>query len=86
LPALVGDVVRLEPGVAHRLFHSDVVPRCAATKKAQGAAIDGLLGIERRRAVNLAAESELGVFLRSDDARLCLTQAGENLLGVVADG
>ncbi len=42
--------------------------------------------IERRRAVHLAAEAELGEFLGARDAGLGLAQAGQNFLRVVADG
>ena len=42
-------------------------------------------GIELRRAVHLAAEAELLVLLREDDAGARLAQARQHLLGVVAD-
>ena len=41
--------------------------------------------IERRRAVHLAAEAELGVFVGARDAGLRLAQARQHFLGVVAD-
>ena len=49
------------------------------------AAIDDAAGVERGRAVNLAAKPELGVFVRLDDAGFGLPQGGENLLGIVPD-
>ena len=64
------------PAVADRLLHRDMVPGRAAAEEAHGAAVDHLVGIERRRAVHLAAEAELGVFV---GARRCRTwpRAGE---------
>ena len=41
--------------------------------------------VERRRAVNLAAKAEFGVFFRLDDAGLGLPQGREHLLGIVPD-
>ena len=84
--ALVGDFVRLEPGIADRLLHGDMVPGGAAAEETHGAAVDRFFGIERGRAVHLAAEAELGVFVGAHDAGLRLAQARQHLLGVVADG
>ena len=63
-----------------------MVPGRAAAEKAHGAAVDHFRRIERGRAVHLAAEAELGVFLGAHDAGLGLAQAGQNFLRVVADG
>ena len=72
-------------GVADRLLHGDVVPGGAAAEEAHGAAVDRLGRIERRRAVHLAAEAELGVFVGLHDAGLGLAQARQHFLRVVAD-
>ena len=55
-------------------------------EEAHGPPVDRLGRIERRRAVHLAAEAELGVVLRARDARFGLAQAGQHFLRVVADG
>ena len=44
------------------------------------------LRIERGRAVHLAAEAKLGIFVGAHDAGLRLAQARQNFLGIVADG
>ena len=77
---------RLEAGIADRLLHGDVVPGGAAAEEAHGAPIDGLARIERGRAVHLAAEAELGVFVGAHDAGVRLAQRGQHFLRVVADG
>jgi len=63
-----------------------VVPGGAATVETHGAAIDQALGIERRGALHLRPEADLGVFLGARDARSGLAQRGNDFLGVVADG
>ena len=83
--ALVGDFAFLEAGVADRLLHGDMVPGGAAAEEAHGAAVDRFARIERRRAVHLAAEAELGVLVGAHDAGLGLAQARQHFLGVVAD-
>ena len=65
-----------EAGVADRLLHGDVVPGGAAAEEAHGAAVDATCRIERRRAVHLAAEAELGVFV---GARRCPDLASRRL-------
>ena len=81
----MGDFAVLEPGVADRLLHGDMVPGRAAAEEAHGAAIDRLFRIERGRAVHLTAKAELGVFVGARNAGLGLAQARQNFLGVVAD-
>src|SRR6185437_858272 len=84
--AFVGNIFFLDAGIADRLLHGDMVPGGAAAEKTHGAAINRRRRIERRRALHLAAEAELGEILRPADAGLGLAQAGQNFLGVVADG
>ena len=84
--ALVGNICFLDAGIADRLLHGDVVPGGAAAEKPHGAAIDRLGRVECRRALDLAAETELGIFIRARDAGLGLAQARQDFLRVVADG
>ena len=83
--AVVGDLVRLETGIADRLFHGDMVPRRAAAMETHGPPVDGALRIELRLPVHLAAEAELLVALRRNDAGARLAQARQHFLRVVAD-
>ena len=55
--ALVDDVARLEPGVADRLVHGDVVPADAGLHEAARLARDHGLPLEIDGAVHLAAEA-----------------------------
>ena len=78
---------------------ADVLARVAAGRRASSptsfdsggfpcrrcAAIDDFARVERRHAVHLRAEAELGVFIRTNDARLRLAQRCDNFLGRVAD-
>ena len=84
--ALVGNVGLFEAGVADRLLHGDVIPGGAAAEKAHGAAIDRFAGIERRRAVHLAAKAKLGIFVGAHDAGFRFAQRRQHFLRVVADG
>jgi hypothetical protein len=70
--ALVRNVLVLEPGVADRLVHRDVIPARADRVEAHRAAIDDRGRIERRRAMHLAAEAELGVLVGARNAGLRL--------------
>src|SRR5579871_2056763 len=65
--ALVGDVLRVEPGVLDRLLHGDVIPGRALAEKAHGAAIDHAGRIERRRALHLRTKAELGICVGAGD-------------------
>ena len=80
------DFRRREARVGDGLIHGDVVPGGAAAVEAHGAAVDDLLGSERRRAVDLAAKAELGVLVGAHDARLRLPQRSDDFLRIVADG
>ena len=71
--------------IKDRLIHRDMVPGRAAGMETHRAAIDDAAGVERRRAVNLAAKAEFGVCVRLDDAGFSLPQRGEHLLAVVPD-
>ncbi|GJE45592.1 hypothetical protein AEGHOMDF_4792 [Methylobacterium soli] len=84
--AVVRDVALLEPRIADRLIHGDVVPGGAAAVEAHGAPVDHALRVEARCALDLAAEAVLGVGGRADDAGPRFPQRGQHLLGVVADG
>src|SRR5690242_3550361 len=44
-----------------------------------------MLGIQRRRAVNLTAKTELGILLGADNAAASLAQTRQDFLGVVAE-
>ena len=83
--ALVGNLVFLEPAVADRLLHRDMVPGGAAAEEPHRAAIDHFFGLQGRGAFDLAAEAELGVFFRARNAGAALAQAGQHFLRVVAD-
>jgi hypothetical protein len=82
----VGNFALLEPGVADRLLHGNVVPGRAAAEKAHGATVDRVFRVEGRRSVHLTAKTELGIFFGARNARLGFAQARQNFLGVVADG
>src|SRR5262245_2379234 len=82
---LVRDVILLEPGIADRLLHGDVVPGGTSAHEAPHLAVEHLPPVELRRAVYLAAEAELGIVVRLDDARLRLAQRREHLLGTISD-
>ena len=75
----------VEAGVADRLLHGDVIPGGAAAEEAHGAAVDGFARVERGRAVHLAAEAELGIFVGAHDAGFGLAQRRQHFLRVVAD-
>ena len=79
------DLVGFETRVADRLLHGDVVPGGAAAEKPQRPAIDGMLGVEAGRAVNLTAEPELHIIVGAHDAGFGLAQRREHFLGVAAD-
>src|ERR1700724_308828 len=83
--ALMRYFMRRKARIQDRLIHRDMVPGGAAGMETHRAAIDDAAGVERRRAVNLAAKAELGVFLRLDDAGLGLPQGGKHFLAVVPD-
>jgi hypothetical protein len=74
-----------EAGIVDGLVHGDVIPGGAAAVEAQGAAVQHVRGVELRSAVHLAAEAELPVGVREDDAGARLTQARKHFLRVVAD-
>jgi hypothetical protein len=76
---------RLQPGIGDGLVHGDMVPGGAGGVEAHGAAVDELFGVERRRAVNLAAKAQLGVFFGPHDAGPRLAQRSRDFLDVVAD-
>ena len=76
----------LEAGILDRLLHRDVIPRRAFAEEAHRAAVDHLGRIERRRALHLGAETELGIFFRARDPGLRLVEARKHFLGVVSDG
>ena len=63
-----------------------MIPGGAPAEEAHGAAIDRASAIERRRAVHLAAEAELGEFVGARNAGLRFAQARQHFLRVVADG
>ena len=81
----MGDFVLLEPGIADRLLHGDVVPGRAAAEEAHGATIDSLVRIESGRSVHLTAKAELGIFIGARNSRFGFTQTRQHFLGVVAD-
>src|ERR1700730_7106052 len=83
--ALMRYFTRREARIQDRLIHRDMVPGGAPGMETHRAAIDDAAGVERGRAVNLAAKPELGVFVRLDDAGFGLPQGGENLLGIIPD-
>jgi len=82
---LVGNFAVLEPGIADRLLHGDVIPGRAAAEEAHGATVDRLFRVKGWRSVHLTAKAELGIFIGARNARLGLAQARQNFLGVVAD-
>ena len=83
--ALVGQVGFLEPAVADRLLHRNVVPGGAAAEEAHCAAVDRFLRLQRRRRLNLAAKAEFGIVLGARDARTPFAQAREHLLRRIAE-
>ncbi|MCR6656458.1 MAG: hypothetical protein NVV63_11750 [Opitutus sp.] len=56
------------PEFGDRLLHGDVVPGRALAHEAGGAAVEHFERIELGRAMDLAAEIQIGIFLRKDDA------------------
>ena len=74
------------PGLRDRLVHGDMVPGRAATVEAHGAAIDKRLDIDLRRAMDMAAEVQISVFLCETDTGTALVQGGRDLLRIIADG
>ena len=84
--ALVGDVAFLKPCIRNGLLHGHVGPASAFTHEAIGALVHmlGRIGLGTR--VHLTLEAQLGVFRRSNDARLARFQAGRDFLCVVANG
>ena len=76
----------LETGVLDRLLHRDVIPGGAFAEEAHRTPIDHAGRIERRRALHLGAEAELGILFRARDSRLRLMEARKHFLGVVSDG
>src|SRR5215211_3872566 len=66
--ALVGDVALLKTCIADRLLHRDMIPGRAYAEETHGAAVDDFGRVERGRAVHLAADAELGVFVGARDA------------------
>ena len=78
--------VSFKAGIADRLLHGDVIPGGAAAQKAHGAAVDRLAGVKRRRAVHLAAEAKLGIFVGAHNAGFRLAQRRQHFLRIVADG
>ncbi len=83
--ARIGNVARLQPGIGDGLIHGDMVPGGAGGVKAHGAAVDDLFRIERRGAMDLAAEAEFGIFLGAHDSRSRRAQRGRDFLGIIAD-
>src|SRR4029077_16727257 len=83
--SFVDDIRALKPGVTNRLFHGDEAPADTSLHDAARLAWNHRLPFEVRSAVDLAAETEFGVFLRVDDARLGLAQSGQHFLAIVAD-
>ena len=63
-----------------------MIPAGADGVETHGATVHDFRRIERRRAMHLAAETELGVFVGARNAGLRFTQARQHLLGVAADG
>jgi hypothetical protein len=84
--ALVRDVVLFKARVADRLLHGEVVPGGARAHEATHLAVDHAFPVELGRAMDLAAEAELGIGVGLDDARFRFAQRGEHLLGAIADG
>src|SRR5690606_12465641 len=82
---LVGNLVRLEAGIANGLIHGDMIPGGAAAMKAHGATVDHGFHVDVGSAVNLAAKPDLGIFLCPDDAGPALAKRGQDFLAVVAD-
>ncbi len=82
---LMGDFVLLEPGIADRLLHGDMVPGRAAAEEAHRATIDRLLRIESGRSVHLTAKAEFGILIGARNSRFGFTQARQHFLGIVAD-
>jgi hypothetical protein len=86
LGPFVGDVGRLESGIANRLLHCHVIPRRAFREETHGAPVDYFGGIERRCTADLRAKAHFGIFFDTLDARPRLIQACKHFLGVVSDG
>src|SRR5262249_14490488 len=81
----MGNLALLETGVADRLLHRDMIPGSTAAEEPHGAAVDRLVGVQRRRARHLAAKPKLSVLLGAHYAGFGLAQARQNLLGIVPD-
>ncbi len=77
---------RFKAGILDRLLHRDVIPGRALAEEAHRAAVDDVGRIERRRALHLRTETQLGVFLRARDAGFRLVKARKHFLGVISDG
>jgi hypothetical protein len=82
----VRDLGGLEPGIPDRLLHGNVIPGRAFTEEAHGAPIDDFGGVDLRRALDLAAESEFGILFRAADAGFRVVKARQHFLCVVSDG
>ena len=63
-----------------------MIPGSTFAEKPHRAAIDDAGRIERRRALYLGAETELGIFVRARNAGFRLMEARKHFLGVVSDG
>ena len=83
--ALVGDLGRGEAGVGDRLLHGDVGIGRAGGEEPRGPPVDQRFPVDGRRGVDLAAEAQLGIVRRRDDAGARLPQRGGDLLGAIAD-
>jgi hypothetical protein len=62
------------------------IPRSPFAEEAHRAPVDDVGRIQRRRALDLGAESELGIFVGAGDSGLRLVEARKHFLGVVSDG
>ena len=79
---------KLVLGIADGFLSADgnVIPPRAAAVKTHGPPIDDFGCIEIGRAMHLAAEPKLGVFVGAHDAGLGLAQTRQDFLRVIADG
>ncbi len=75
----------LKTRISDRLLHGHPIPGGPISHKAAGAAVDGPVEIQIRRAVHLAAEPQARIVVGLDDSRFGLAQGGKHFLGVVAD-
>jgi hypothetical protein len=62
-----------------------MIPGGAFAEKAHRAAVDHAGRIERRRTLDLRAETKFSVFLRAGDSRFRVVKARKHFLGVVTD-